>query len=170
MSGAQVAIAISEAKAADIVILGISPLNFGTSLKGGPFKRQCLRRLAPSDYDESLYFKSCFPIKIEPENWFNLIKQPFQKGFQFQGFTHNIAKSFSIRKEPPPAKIPMTPERVIKDLLETQEALDQSVKTNKAIPNLENGKNATFQWNDREVIPSLTSKGEGYKFLKTIKI
>ena len=48
LNGARVAASLSEAQQADVIVLGVSPLNFGRSLYDGAFAGQCLESVAPA--------------------------------------------------------------------------------------------------------------------------
>lgn len=173
LNGARVAYAVAHEKAADTVILAVSPLNFGRTTLDVPFPGECLPRgivgldplLAPRP------FSDCFARDFTLRDYMALpFFVPGEGAFQFREFMHNVTVGLRGAYDVLPfAALDFAPEGVGRDLAGLRDMFVADADAPGGALDTVNGRNDTFGWAGRGVVGSLREGGLARAILREVK-
>ena len=172
LNGARSGTVIAAAGQAKIIVLGISPLNFGRTTPSMPFAGQCMDRVEP--YVAAAGFtlprlplSDCLASLPTPLEYLSVFNKDRETGtYQFKNFVRNLAlSSVSTRND----FAPFARETTADTLSAIKSELDAARASNSPIPNPANGRDKTFDWENRKIDESLMSGGLAFAILQALK-
>jgi D-alanyl-lipoteichoic acid acyltransferase DltB (MBOAT superfamily) len=172
MNGLRAIASVANERQADIFIVGISPLNFGITVKSMPFPGECLDVVEPEFAANGYEFPvrplgACNALPSQPSSYLSVLDANRNGGvFQFKNFIRNIALS--------PTQNPLLLKSLqlnglpgrLDDIVVKFDRMRQSQVL---IRNTENGSDQRFNWRSRKIIESLSKDEISYDALKILK-
>ncbi len=165
LTGARTAILVGQVPDVDIVVLGISPLNFGTSLSSTPFADECVAPFTQIDPQivESPW-SSCGPVYVDGRLLLQLmVSEP--RRHQIRNFAYKVLTE-SFRQASVGDRLDLT--RIAADLDAIRAQLASTAQISAPL-NRRNGLDARFKWADRGIMESLDPGNRGYQMIKLVK-
>lgn len=172
LNGARQADALMRAGVANVVFLGISPLNFGSTIPSAPFDGQCTSRITKAAKENGVTLREekpgsdCFPDEhLNFSAYLEVFSDSRASVYQFRNFIHNIvtdvldAKRGSVFK-----KLAVDQASVEADLHSIWTQNEASPPDSAFVPG-QNGSDATFNWHNRQIVESLQPSKGGYVIL-----
>lgn len=170
LNAARLTAQLSTAKAVDVIVLALSPLNFGDTLESGPFPGQCLDGLEGVIYKiQPEYWGQCGARALQSADIAKLAFLPFSNdGYQFRHFVRLIT-SPEARSSQAPLRLELTPSAVEMRLADFKARLARVGESSQTVSNPTNGADSKFHWQARNIIASLSEAGAGYAYLAAMK-
>lgn len=173
LNGARAGTVIAAAGQAKVIVLGISPLNFGTTTPSMPFSGQCMDRVEPYVATAGfslprLPLSDCLGGATAALEYLSVFNTDRETGaYQFKNFARNIALSAVSTRN---SFVPFAVETTAGTLAKIKSELEAERTANSPIPNPANGRNETFKWENRKIEDSLAPGGLAFTILKGLKV
>jgi len=158
---------LARSRSADVIFMGVSPLNFGTTLASGAHEGQCISQnleLAAESVGQTFapdVELGCFPDEaFEPTRGLSAFDE---SDFQFKHFVRNAARSLRSREL---AAKTLSEARLGAELKRLDEQITEISKKSAPIANPTNGQDSKFKWRERGIEDSLNRDGLGYAALR----
>jgi D-alanyl-lipoteichoic acid acyltransferase DltB (MBOAT superfamily) len=168
LNGARQVDAVARAKAVDVAFLGVSPLNFGTTIPYAPFPGQCMKDIAAVArahgfvLDEKV--DDCFASKFDLGQYLHVFDGNHASVSQFRNFTHTLALSVGRTKRIFP-DVSIVPTRIADELAAVKRDIAAKAAQQEPLFNPHNGEDTKFAWRSRKIMESLRPGGLGYVIL-----
>lgn len=173
LNGARVAAAIIETKSADVIVLAVSPLNFGNSLAIVPFSGECVDGLLTPEQRRSYgipekELSSCRSTSVKFLDLFQVFGSGRNHATQFRDFLRNVAVATISHRNS--FRLIETGEGKIGPwLAATKDRLSTFANNTKGVADVSNGADAKFKWLERQIDVSLAENGVGAAILADLK-
>ena len=174
LNGARVAATLSAAKQANVIVLAVSPLNFGNTLYTGAFAGQCMESALPgiSDTDNIRLggpHATCLPQEPKFDAYLEVFEGD-RKGklFQFFNFFRNVALA-PVADRHGFTPMSLDDDEIMREMDDIGKSMAAKRLSRLAVRDQENGSDEAFNWRQRGITESLQPGGDGYRLMAHLK-
>ncbi|MDB5526964.1 MAG: hypothetical protein JWR51_67 [Devosia sp.] len=174
MNGARSAATLAATREADVIVLGVSPLNFGNMIPSMPFEGQCLEEFSDLQEEGAPAFAQspmaeCIQQGPSASQALRVLDRFRNEGaFQFKNFVRNLTTAWGTIM-PGHQRFSLADGDVDHELRQIAGEIEKLRADPSPVSNPANGRDETFAWNSRGVAASLERGALGYQVLERIK-
>jgi alginate O-acetyltransferase complex protein AlgI len=170
LNAARTAIQLSTTHSVDVIVLALSPLNFGVTLESGPFPGQCLEGLDTITQEPKAdLWGGCEGRELRESELLAPALLPFNaSGYQFRHFIRKISLA-RLGPAPLAGELDLSPEAAETRLKEIMDDIASKSNSLTPVSTLKNGADRKFGWMKRNIFSSLDETGKGFAYLAAIK-
>jgi alginate O-acetyltransferase complex protein AlgI len=173
IQGARTAAAIINADAVDVIVLAVSPLNFGSFVNSAAFPGECVDNVLTPELRrkfkiEERPLSSCAPAPFRWASLFQVFGGDRRYAAQFRNYLHNVVVSYGTKRNGF-AEFVMDDSNLDASLQGISKRLSAMAADKKPVGNTQNGADKKFLWFKRQIAASLQEHGEADEIFADLK-